>query len=411
MKKSISIFLLLALVFFGGCSDSDDGPDKPKGQLFLSADKLAILANGEDQTTFKVVDQEGADVTTAALFKINGEVHPGSTFSTTLAGKYKVVASVEELQSDEIEVLAASEEVDLEISADKKSLISDGGDLVRLSLTDKLGNDLTALNGEFFVDGNPIEGRYFKTTVAGIHQITARWNGKNVEGTLSLGAFASAPFENRVLVESFTATSCVYCQPVIEIIPPLARENSQVVLVELHWSGIWNTSNTSKAQSDVKELGKYYGVGGTPSVYINREQGRWMPEKGKEGILRKLKAESKVAIALETEVKEGEVKVKAILKSLEALNGKVGTILVENGIFAEQYGIGNMEMYRMMRSYIPNTSGNEISLEAGKLKTVEFSIPLSPCVEKNCWVIVYVLGAEGIVENVQQTAIGINIGY
>lgn len=413
MKKPILIMMLLITALWTACSDSDDdGDTQTQAKLSLSSDKQTMLADGKDVVVFTVKDEKGIDCTNDCQFLVNGTKQEAAQFITNQAGTYKVVATFNGITSNEVRVVAVGENVNLKIAGNKGTLLSDGGDLARLSLLDENENDVTDLGGVFYADGNKIEGRCFKTKVAGMHKITATWNGKTVSHSINIGAFDNVTLLNRVLVESFTGTDCQYCPAALRILDPLVKENSQVILVELHKRGTLKPVSSTEAYKDMTELVGYYGVTGTPQVFINRQKTIWRAEKGKEGIIRQIKSKNEVAIAIETVLKEGKVEIDATLSAVKDFTGKVAAVLIENDIIANMYDMGEWKMPCVLRDYVPGITGKDVTLKSGELSHFITDIPMNAdWVTENCQVIVYVADSDGFVVQAQRTDVGSSIGY
>ena len=129
--------------------------------------------------------------------------------SSATPGTYKVVATYKGIVSNTLDVIAMNENVKLKVASDKKSIVADGGDFACLYLVDEQGSRISEV--EFYIDGKKLDSPYFGTTEAGMHRITAMWQGKEAEEALNLGAFKEGEFTARMLVESLTGTNCGYC--------------------------------------------------------------------------------------------------------------------------------------------------------------------------------------------------------
>lgn len=419
LMKRILLLSTLLCCFFIGCSDDDEGgKDEATVSIVLTSDKTAIVANGTDNVIFSVKNEKGTDVTAECVFIVNGEESKGNVFTTKEVGVYKVKASLGELVSNEIQVNAVSESAELKIWANRNRLMADGGDFVYLSLLDENGNDVSDV-GVFYADKKKIDGRIFKTTEIGMHKITATYLGKEGKESLTVSAFADLDFPNRLFVESLTSTGCTWCKTTVEELIPFAKEyNERFVLVEVHtWGAMYNAASTSgKFASDIDEY--YNAKGGTPLVYINRDRTKWRPladgGQGKNSFLNLLnKSTNETGIAIENTVKGDQVEVVVTVGAKKSYSGKVGVVLVENGIMASQVGFPEpQEMYRLMRAYAPSVEGESVSVQPNSPAVVKFNLSLSECKDlKNCWVAAFVMNADGKVENAQHTKLGVQVGY
>ncbi len=212
MRKSFLLFLSVICVIAFSCSDSDDGDDTGDGilsGLTLTSDRSYFSADGVDAVVFTVKDNTGKDVSTQCVYKANDQELVDNTLSSATPGTYKVVATYKGIVSNTLDVIAMNENVKLKVASDKKSIVADGGDFACLYLVDEEGSRIPG--GEFYIDGKKLDSPYFGTTEAGMHRITAMWQGKEAEEALNLGAFKEGEFTARMLVESLTGTGCGYC--------------------------------------------------------------------------------------------------------------------------------------------------------------------------------------------------------
>ena len=418
MKKILLLSTLLCC-FFIGCSDDDEGgKNEEAASIVLTSDKTAIVANGIDEVTFSVKNEKGDDVTSRCVFIVNGGESKSNVYSTHEAGVYKIKASYDKLVSNEIQINAVNENAELKISANRNKLMADGGDFVYLSLLDENGNDVSDL-GVFYADQEKIEGRIYKTKQVGMHKITASYLGKEGKDALTISAFAELDFPNRLFVESLTATGCMYCKTTIEELVPFAKDNNdRFVLVEVHtWGAMYDAASISgKCASDIDKL--YNAKGGTPQVYINRDRTKWRPlvdgGQGKNGFLNLLnKTTNETGIAIANNLKGDQVDVTVTIGSKKGYAGKVGVVLVENGIMASQVGFSEpQEMYRLMRAYAPSVEGASFSVQPNSPAVIKETLSLAECKDlNNCWIAVFVMNAEGKVENAQHTKLGVQVGY
>lgn len=90
--------------------------------ITLTADKSTITANGTDRATLRVVDEDGADVTSQSeIYYTSGSRFVGTTFSTTTAGTYSLYAELNGVKSNTLTIKA--EEV---MDTSKDMVFADG---------------------------------------------------------------------------------------------------------------------------------------------------------------------------------------------------------------------------------------------------------------------------------------------
>ena len=412
MRKSFLLFLSVICVIAFSCSDSDDGDDTGDGilsGLTLTSDRSYFSADGVDAVVFTVKDNTGKDVSTQCVYKANDQELVDNTLSSDTPGTYKVVATYKGIVSNTLDVIAMNENVKLKVTSDKKSIVADGGDFACLYLVDEQGSRISG--GEFYIDGEKLDSPYFGTTEAGMHRITAMWQGKEAEEALNLGAFKEGEFTARMLVESLTGTNCGYCTSTIQLLTEedaLARKDPRIVLIETHYEG-------QSPEMWQKSFIAYFGSTGTPSVYLDRNKDKFSVDAmGRDGLLSAIKSKAEVAIAIKNSLSEDkkQVELTAVIGSKKSFNGKVIAALVEDGMYLNHVSLGMIERFHTMRDYMPSFEGEEaVAFEPGAPKEIKFQINMGKADPVKSTLVVFVTNEQGVVENVQQVAIGTNVGY
>ena len=422
MRKSFLLFLSVICVIAFSCSDSDDGDDTGDGilsGLTLTSDRSYFSADGVDAVVFTVKDNTGKDVSTQCVYKANDQELVDNTLSSATPGTYKVVATYKGIVSNTLDVIAMNENVKLKVASDKKSIVADGGDFACLYLVDEEGSRIPG--GEFYIDGKKLDSPYFGTTEAGMHRITAMWQGKEAEEALNLGAFKEGEFTARMLVESLTGTGCGYCTETIKLLTEgdaLARKDPRIVLIETHYQGqspdMWQKYDERSREME-KAFIAYFGSTGTPSVYLDRNKEKFSAkDMGPDGLLSAIKSKAGVAIAIKNSLSEDkkQVELTAVIGSKKSFNGKVIAALVEDGIYLSHNGLGMLEWFHTMRDYRPSFEGEEaVAFEPGAPKEIKFQLNMGNANPVNSTLVVFVTNEQGLVENVQQVVVGTNVGY
>ena len=151
-------------------------PD-PIPTIVLEADKLSIVADGEDKVTFTV---KSDDNTLSEGFEIinlaDKEPLAAAEFTTTTAGEYSFKAKVGDAESEVVKITATELEASIVLSADKTTIVADGVDAVTFSTEVKniLTEDtLVIIN---LADNSEVNGT-FTTTIAGTYSFQAKKGG------------------------------------------------------------------------------------------------------------------------------------------------------------------------------------------------------------------------------------------
>ena len=410
------LFIGLCICFSSiicACSSGGDG-EGDSGSLQISADKSTIVADGEEVVTFTVKDKDGRNVTSECII-LKGTVElTSNTFSTTVAGEYEFSAKkVTGEISDKIKVVAIENNAQLTIKADKTNLVADGGDIVALRLVDANDVDLTS-EAEFYLDGVSLRRGAARTKTIGSHKVTAKWKGKACEGTLTLtGVSAPNDFTGRLLVEYSTSTSCMYCPTYIQAFKQ-CLSNSRFALVSVHRepSSIYSEYYEQSTKNRVQEFVDYYGgYVPYPGALFNRGTNP-ISVSDKSKVLESIPAKSDVGIAVDAYFDGLKFRASVAVHSKTNFTGKIGAILVEDGIRAYQTQLGEVEMEKILRDYQPSVAGENITLTNGTPASKEFSFEKSGVKNTNkCEIIVFVLGEDQLLKNVQRVAVGKVIGY
>ena len=437
MKRTLKLLSISALSAFllvgGGCSSGSGDKEPAKGgtTLTLSTSSTSILANGEDAAQLSAYySGTQSDVTAQAEFFANDQALPTSEFTTTTAGSYTIKAVYEGVTSNTITITAVSGESaqGIRLESSKSTVYPDGGDFAVLTLKNQSGADVTA-QGTFYANGEELEGNRFSTTKGSTQPvtITAKFNGHDVEGSVQIYALSTAAFTSRMLLEDITKTNCTNCPTVIRLIDEnLRKDNPQtVVAYSIHNSGsdIYKNyySETTQAFADAfypyMEINTEGLDAPAPQVYLNRNKTKidYKTTTAEELRYQAQNGPKDVAIAMESSRTESTVTVTVTVGTKRAFSGKIVAVLVESGIKANQWDMGLIEMYRIMRGYAPSMDGEPKSFEANSTLTYTTSFDLSKTTVKdinNCELIVFVTdNADGLCENVQYAKVGEAKGY
>lgn len=412
----------------GGCSSGSGKNQTPPtaSTLSLSSTKTSILANGEDAAQLSVYfSGTQKDVTAEAELFANDKPLSTSEFTTTTPGSYTIKATYNGVTSNTITITAVSGESaeGITLKASKTGLYPDGGDFVVLTLETADGNDVTA-QGSFFANGEQLQSNRYSTTKGSLApvQITAKFNGLDVDGSVAVTASSSYTFTNRVLLEDVTKTNCQYCPTVINLIDEL-RKDAQPLVVPLSIhnsnSNIYSAYYTQTTRQFADKFCEYFGLdkSAAPKVFINRSKTVSNHDTLTADELRAqaVNGPKDVAIALESSLEGSTITVKVTVGSKKDFSGKLVVALAENGIMAEQQTMGKTEMYRMMRAYAPSIEGESKSFKTNSpvSYTTTFNVQNLALVNTaNCEVIAFVTDdADGLCENVQFAKVGEVKGY
>lgn len=178
MKKII--FALVALLGIVACEEQP--PVDQTQSLLISADKLTIVADGKDTTTFTVTDKDKNEVNATIIFADTKEALEGNTFKTNYAGNYVFYAKYGDKISHPIGIVATEpgqtpepepEPGVLQLSVDNKTIDADGEAVALFTATlDGEAVEATIYNA---ADDTALEGKTFSTEAPGIYTFYAKY--------------------------------------------------------------------------------------------------------------------------------------------------------------------------------------------------------------------------------------------
>ena len=148
----------------------------PEDAIVLTASKTSISADDKDMITF-TVKQSDKDITNETEIYVNNNKINGNTFTTSVAGTYKVYAKKGELKSNEISITAtavAEPEKPITLTASTTNISANGSDAVTFTVTQD-NKDVTS-QSNIFVNGSKLSGNKFTTYTAGSYTVYAKKN-------------------------------------------------------------------------------------------------------------------------------------------------------------------------------------------------------------------------------------------
>lgn len=170
MKRNI-LYALLLLVIMSCKTESEE-----LLIISLEGDKIEAVADGVDKVSFSVTTSLGEDVTKKASISIDGIAIDGSTYSTKEVGEYSFVAKYLGTASDPVKVKFI-EPLSVNISADKLVAYADGKDVIVLTSTNHLAEDVTN-ETIFYINDKAIEGNTVVSETEDTFEVYAKYQHK-----------------------------------------------------------------------------------------------------------------------------------------------------------------------------------------------------------------------------------------
>ncbi|SJZ33447.1 Omp28-related outer membrane protein [Porphyromonas cangingivalis] len=155
-------------------------------EITLTADKPLVFVDGEDKVILMVKNAEGQDLTGESRFFVGETPMASNVYRPESVGQVSFTAIYNDNKSTSVMVTARKPiEYKLVIKPSKEILIGDNVDEVSFSCINTAENDedLTS-ETTFFIDGQPLGGRVFKTDKVGTYRITARYKDHDAEPLL-----------------------------------------------------------------------------------------------------------------------------------------------------------------------------------------------------------------------------------
>lgn len=420
MKKISSICFLFVTMLLAAC----DGSVKPsQTKLTLSADKLTIMADGEDKAVFTVRDQSNQDYSQKAIYKVNGKKIDKAEFSTKIPGEYKVVAMVGEIISNEITINAREEKAEVKaiiLKVDKTIVLVDGIDKMALSCYDadnQGGEPLKEVT--YFANGEKLEGAAFQPKEAGTFKLKAQYGelfSPEIEVTATKGEPEDFKPTPHVLLEDWTGTWCQYC-PRAHAILEEADKDPMFVTLEIHSGG----SDPFAVDQLTSPLYSAQNINGFPTIRANRMYSLTLNFE----IIKKTFADftTQVGIALDVRLENGKVVAKTKVRRQPTFTSEVRLCiaLYENNLHADQVNsvfpdkgnpIRNQRFDHVLRDfYNKSPLGFGVEFE-GDIHAGQYVFtPEGNWKQQDLGVIVMALDKKGRVLNAQYANIGDSKGY
>ena len=240
---------------------------EPITSIELKADKLTIVADGNDTVTFTVVSGE-QDLTSKStvVYAINGDTLEGKRFATNEVGSYTFKAYYGELESAEVTITATSngEPVDktLTLYASNRRIKADGIDSTTFSVIygdEDVTQECSIVNTD---NGAALNGYTFTTATTGTYNFKAEYNGKEsnivsveayepaVAGQYNIGDLYEEGDVKGVIFAIEEMSNTTYCYIMSMDQTALAWSTENVYCNCGNIRGDWNTEDMLRFGSD-----------------------------------------------------------------------------------------------------------------------------------------------------------------
>ncbi len=266
MKKQLNILVFSFILFsitLPSCSKSnsdDDNPIDENGSIKITANKTSILADGKDEITFTVKDNNSKDITSESKFYVDGEAIENNTYSSKEKGEH-TVKTVNLNREASMKIMVRHYSARLYISCNRTSVFSSGSEEFEFKVLDTKLSNVTS-NAKFYVDDQLISGHTFSSSTNGIHKVRAEYS-EIKSADLLIGVNMSP---RNVLVEDYTATWCGYCPESMYHLEELkSKTSANLVISAIHGR------NDKFLFSKIESLFNTFNITGYPTKIVNRK--------------------------------------------------------------------------------------------------------------------------------------------
>lgn len=198
------------------------------------------------------------------------------------------------------------------------------------------GENVTDIS-TFFVNGNPINGSSFSSSVEGEFEMYATYTNVNGEEvTTPISSFRVIIPKQKIVVEDYTGTWCGWCPRVTAVIHDLEEVTEDIVVIAIHEEA--NNIPEPLHFPEVQLLKDAYNVSGFPAARINRSID-WPQPHPLTSVTSIAGAPTNLAIAINSRVNADElnVEVDVVYENGSVETDKLVVYLIENGVIADQY--------------------------------------------------------------------------
>lgn len=365
MKKLLLVFALVSSIIYTSCS-SDEESNEPTGTLTVTPDYYARYVNQD--ITFTVTDENGANVTAETTIYVNNVAITGNVYTNSVVGSYAIKAVRNGITSPTVNVLFNTAPIPLtSITTTTNSLVVDKGDLISLRSVGNNGADLTATS-TFYLNGVAISGSSIATTEPGTIEVYATHTPAGgttlTSPTIQITINDVIKFNKRVLIEDFTGTWCGYCPRVSYAIEQVKAQTSDVVVTAIHrGNDPYNFSGATALENQI-------GLSGYPTAMLNRNTEWNYPETSSTSINQAVNLTSgvnpKIGVAMTTSTSGNTATVDVKVKFGASFNNlKLVVYAVEDNLIYNQtnytsyYGgssvISNFEHDHVLRAVLTSS--------------------------------------------------------
>ena len=230
-------------------------------------------------------------------------------------------------------------------------------------------------------------------------------------------------FTQKLLLEDFTGTWCVFCPGAGRAIEHAVEDNNRFIPVAIHYH---TDSNPEEMQNQFSEsIVNEYSVEGFPKVYLNRREKLWPNDYLVSSLETMLNRYAPVGLAINSTLTgntlDVTVKVGFVTETTTVDNYKLVVFLLEDGLIYEQLNaalpdlpdvIHDYEHNDVLRYSFTNVKGDNLpnQIADDHRYSKDFSVTLPSYIENssNLKVVAFVVDKNANCLNVQVANVGAN---
>lgn len=370
-------------------------------ELFLESDAAGNQVLAGQTVRFTVLGDDGADYTNAASISINGLVIGSNQFQFTNAGTFAVVASLDEVSSNSLQVqVLENEQLSIQLSATRALR----NQPVELDLVDSSGNSSNA-TVTYKVNGVAIEGNSFSEVEEGVYEVSASYEflGQTYD-TDAVEVEVFVP-KRTILFEDYTGTWCPYCTHMLERIEYMKEDTEHLAVVSIHVGG-----SDPWVSEGVDELIDYFEVLFVPTGFSNRQyffgfldDHSWAIQGAGEPV--------GMALSIDSAIDGDQLNIDVSVISEEALeNNKIVVMVLESELVWDQASDSNNDPdspYYQLGNPIPDFVHDDV-LRATLTDMLGDPIPNAPAFEEYQQSFSYTIPSNLVKENLSVVAFVVN---
>lgn len=233
-------------------------------------------------------------------------------------------------------------------------------------------------------------------------------------------------FTQKLLMEDFTGTWCVYCPAAGHAIKLAVEQDSRFIPVGVHYRSITNPEVMQNSFSEL--LVNEFSVAGFPKVYLNRREALWPNDYLISTLESKLNRYAPVGLAINSILTGNNldvtVKVGFVTETAIVDNYKLVVFLLEDGLIYPQHNavleindeipeiIEDYEHNDVLRYSFTNVKGdnlpNQVATDHRYIREYSITLPNTIQNTNNLELVAFVVDKNDNCLNVQYAKVGIN---